>query len=210
MAKGAPKPCGSPSLLAKAVWSFFLPKLCGALPSMAARPRFKPQHQSSSAALFPIPPTISYTCQHYCIFLALLGCSSKSGQVWPCGMERIISKLSHRCCNRQGLGVPSQSHPRWKSLPSLWLKAWPQLFNISKKRVKNYRYAKWPCLRLVAKLLLCRTTLNGLAPCVPFPSSDLWGWRHPIFLIFPGHPEFWTPLQIPLWGPHGCTLLQSE
>ena len=29
-----------------------------------------------------------------------------------------------------------------------------------------------------------------------------------IFLIFPGHPEFWTPLQIPLWGPPGCTLLQ--
>ena len=142
MAKGAPKPCGSPSLLAKAVWSFFLPKLCGALPSMAARPRFKPQHQSSSAALFPIPPTISYTCQHYCIFLALLGCSSKSGQVWPCGMERIISKLSHRCCNRQGLGVPSQSHPRWKSLPSLWLKAGPQLFNISMKPVKDYRYVK--------------------------------------------------------------------
>ena len=22
-----------------------------------------------------------------------------------------------------------------------------------------------------------------------------------IFLIFLGHPEFWTPLQIPIWGP---------
>ena len=31
-----------------------------------------------------------------------------------------------------------------------------------------------------------------------------------IFLIFPGHSEFWIPLQIPIWGPHlGCTLLQS-
>ena len=27
-----------------------------------------------------------------------------------------------------------------------------------------------------------------------------WNSRHPIFLIFPGHPEFWTPLQIPLLG----------
>ena len=31
------------------------------------------------------------------------------------------------------------------------------------------------------------------------------------FLIFPGHLEFWTPLQIPSWGlPLGCTLLQEE
>ena len=21
------------------------------------------------------------------------------------------------------------------------------------------------------------------------------------FLIFPGHPEFWSPLHIPIWGP---------
>ena len=29
------------------------------------------------------------------------------------------------------------------------------------------------------------------------------------FLIFPGHLEFWTLLQIPIWGPPlGCTLLQ--
>ena len=28
------------------------------------------------------------------------------------------------------------------------------------------------------------------------------------FLIFPGNLEFWTPLQIPSWGPPlGCTLL---
>ena len=30
-----------------------------------------------------------------------------------------------------------------------------------------------------------------------------------IFLIFPGHLEFWSPLQIPSWGPPlGCTLFQ--
>ena len=32
-----------------------------------------------------------------------------------------------------------------------------------------------------------------------------------MFLIFPGHPEFWTPLQIYLWGGGaGCTLLQLD
>ena len=78
------------------------------------------------------------------------------------------------------------------------------------KPVKDYRYVKWPCQRLAAQLLLCKTALNGPAPCVPSPSSGLWGWRHPIyiFLIFPGHLEFWTPLQIPIWGPPlGCTLV---
>ena len=29
------------------------------------------------------------------------------------------------------------------------------------------------------------------------------------FLIFPGHPEFWTPLQIPISAPPlDCTLIQ--
>ena len=58
-----------------------------------------------------------------------------------------------------------------------------------------------------------KTALNGPAPCVPCPSSGLWGWGHPIhiFLVFPGNLEFWTPLQIPIWGPlFGCTLLQSH
>ena len=107
-------------------------------------------------------------------------------------------------------GVASQLHLEWKSLPSHWLKAWPQLLNISMKPVKGYRYVKWPCQRLAAQLLLFKTTLNGPAPCVLSTSSGLWGWGHPIyiFLIFPGHLEFWTPLQIPIWGPPlGCTLL---
>ena len=47
---------------------------------MAATPGFKSQHQSSSAAPFPALPTIGHSCQH-------------SGQVWPCGVEPIISKL---------------------------------------------------------------------------------------------------------------------
>ena len=75
-------------------------------PSMAAVPRFKSQCPSSFAAPFLTPPTVSYTCQHSCILPALLGCHSKSGQVWPHGMEPIISKLSHRPCN-QGELLPS-------------------------------------------------------------------------------------------------------
>ena len=47
---------------------------------MAAGPGFKSQRQSSSAAPFPAPPTIGHSCQH-------------SGQVWPCAVEPIISKL---------------------------------------------------------------------------------------------------------------------
>ena len=55
---------------------------------------------------FPTPPTVSYTCQHPHILPALLGCHSKSGQVWPHSMEPIISKLSRRPCN-QGELLPS-------------------------------------------------------------------------------------------------------
>ena len=37
-------------------------------PGMAATPGFKSQRQSSSAAPFPTPPTISYTCQYSLFF----------------------------------------------------------------------------------------------------------------------------------------------
>ena len=70
------------------------PKPCGPPLGMAAVPGFKSRHQSSSATPFPTHPTISYICQHSCIFPALLGCHSKSGQVWPHDMEPIFSKLS--------------------------------------------------------------------------------------------------------------------
>ena len=46
------------------------------------------------------PPPVSYTCQHPRLLPALLGCQSKSGQVWPHGMEPIISTLSRRPCNQ--------------------------------------------------------------------------------------------------------------
>ena len=91
----------------RTAWSF---------PSMAAAPRFKSQCPSSFAAPFLTPHTVSYTCQHPGILPAFLGCHSKSGQVWPHGMEPIISKLSRRPCN-QGELLPrpilggSHSHP---------------------------------------------------------------------------------------------------
>ena len=74
--------------------------------SMAAARRFKSQRPSSFATPFPTPPTISYTCQHPSILPALLGCHSKSRQVWPHGMEPIFSKFSRRHCN-QGELLPS-------------------------------------------------------------------------------------------------------
>ena len=109
------------------------------IPSVAAAPGFKSQCQSSLVAPFPTPPTISYTCQDSHIVPALLGCHSKSPQAWPHGVEPIISKLSHRQ-RKQG----ELLHHGLKSLPSPWLKAQPQLFNISMKPVKGYRYVKQP------------------------------------------------------------------
>ena len=53
-------------------------------------------------------------------------------------------------------------------------------------------------------------------PCsmCPFPQLRLVGVRTSfinISLVFPGHLEFWTPLQIPIWAPPlGCTLLQNQ
>ena len=64
---------------------------------------------------------------------------------------------------------------------------------VSCKAVVTPNSSEWPC-----------------SMCPVPPGSGLWGWGHPtyIFLIFPGHLEFWTPLQIPSWGPPpGCTLL---
>ena len=55
MAKGStPKPCG-PNSRQSCVVTFL---------GMVAMTGFKFQRQSSSAAPFPTPPTISYTCQH--------------------------------------------------------------------------------------------------------------------------------------------------
>ena len=88
------------------VLSPYSPKTAWSSLLMAAAPGFKSQRPSSSAAPFLTPPIISYTCQHSRILPALLGCHSKSGQVWPHGVEPIFSKLSGRPCN-QGELLPS-------------------------------------------------------------------------------------------------------
>ena len=112
-----PKPRGKKKHSKTTGSSLFIPsELRGPLSGMAVSPGFKSQSQSSFAAPFLTPPTISYTCQHPRILPALLGCRSKSGQVWPHGMEPIISTLSRRLCN-QGELLPSYilggicSHP---------------------------------------------------------------------------------------------------
>ena len=138
---------------------------------MAAAPGFKAQHQSSSAA--PTPPAVSYTCQHSCIFPAFLGCQSKSGQAWPCGMEPIISKLLCRLCN-QGELPPSytlsgvtpfslaQKHGHsCLTYPRDQLKVIDMLNDHSRGYLQNCCYAK----QLSVALL----------PVPPSPSSDLWG-----------------------------------
>ena len=117
----------------KAAQSQLSPKPCGA--KKTSRPAapialYSPISDSSYNQLhlpaFPILPT-------------LLGCHSYSGQVWPHDVEPIICKLSCSCCNQR---VASQLHLGLKSLPFPRLKAGPQLFNISMKPVKRYRYVK--------------------------------------------------------------------
>ena len=98
------------------VLSIYSSELRGLSPSMAAAPRFKSQRPSSFAAPFLTPPTVSYTCQHPCILPALLGCQSKSGQMWPHGVEPIFSKLSCRPCNQREL-LPSPILGRIRSHP---------------------------------------------------------------------------------------------
>ena len=92
--------------------SHMVPKRC----HMVGAPGFKSQSQSFSAALFLTPPTICYTCQHFHILSALLGCHIKSGQAWPHGVKPIICKLLRRCCYQGELPTSyimgwSHSHP---------------------------------------------------------------------------------------------------
>ena len=62
--------------------------------------------------------------------------------------------------------------------------------------------------------MLPKTALNGPVPCVPSPLAQACGGEdilYIFFLIFPGHLEFWIPLQIPSWGPPlGCPCVISS
>ena len=101
----------------------------------------------------------------------------------------------------------------WVEVIPIPLKAWPQLFNISMKPAKGYIYVKWPCQSLAAKLLLCKTALNGPDPCVPSPAQT--GRGEDIIYIFFSNIS-WTPWVLdPITNPYlpppplDCTLLQS-
>ena len=101
-----PKSCGPLSLLHQScVILSSPPKPHSPLSGMAAKPGFKSQSQSSSAAPFPTPPTISYTCQHCLILPALLGCHSKSEQVWPMAWSQ-SSPSSHTGAVTRGSCFP--------------------------------------------------------------------------------------------------------
>ena len=57
---------------------------------------------------------------------------------------------------------------------------------VSCKAVAMQNSSQWPCS-------MC-----------PIPQLRLVGGKdilYIFFLIFPGYPEFWTPLQILIWGP---------
>ena len=110
---------------------------------------------------FLTPATIGHSCQHSSIFPALLGCHSKSVQVWPCGMEPIISKLLHRLCN-QGELPPSyimgwsHSHPPDSKqgcgyLTYLWnqLKVIDMLNDHSRSYLQNCCYSRQVSMALL-------------------------------------------------------------
>ena len=65
--------------------------------------------------------------------------------------------------------------------------------------------------KVIFKTVAMQNNSQWICSMCPIPHFRPAGVRTShIFLIFPGHPEFWTPLQIPVWGPPGCTLLQDD
>ena len=95
---------------AKAVWSSLpsLPKPRGLLFSKAATPGFKSQCQSSSAAPFPTPPTISYTCQHSLFFQLYWAAIVSLGRCGPKAWSQ-SSPSSHAGAVTRGSGLPVTS-----------------------------------------------------------------------------------------------------
>ena len=140
LAPFSPKTTWSSLFSFKTTWSSLPspPKPCDPPLGMAAVPGFKSQLQSSSAAPFPTPPTISYTCQHSLSFQLYWAAIVNLGRCGPMARSQ-SSPSSHTALQP---GVASHLHHGLKSLPSPWLKARPQLFNISMKLVKGYRYVK--------------------------------------------------------------------
>ena len=108
------------------------------------------------------------------------------------------------------------THAQW-----MWIKSWRIKVEQVDKGVDN----KIQCSFFKNYFIVVQLELSAFTPhhslppppplvlsMCPIPQLRLVGVRTSyiyFFLIFPGHPEFWTPLQIPICAPTlGCTLLQ--
>ena len=85
-----------------------LPKPCDSPLGMAAAPGFKSQRQSSSAAPFPTPPTISYTCQHSLFFQLYWAAIVTLGRCGPMAWSQ-SSPTSHTGAITRGSCLPVTS-----------------------------------------------------------------------------------------------------
>ena len=180
--------------------------------SMAAMPGFKSQHQSSFATPLPTLPTIGCQLPASPYFSSFSGCHSKSGQVWPCGVEPIISKLLRRLCNHGDL-PPSyimgwrHSHPPASKqghscLTYLWnqLKVIDMLNDCSRGYLQNCCYSKQLSMALLHA---------SHPPAQACGSQDILHiYIYFFFLIFPGHrvlnpitnPYLRSPLAAPCYN----------
>ena len=84
------------------------PKPHGPPSGMAASPWFKSHHQSSSAAPFPTPPTISYTCQHTLFFKLYWAAIVSPGRCGPMAWSQ-SSPSSHAGPVTRGSCLPVTS-----------------------------------------------------------------------------------------------------
>ena len=107
------------------------------------------------------------------------------------------SPSSHTGAGTRGICLPVTSWVEVTSIPLA--QSMVKLLNICMKPVKGYGYVKLPFQRIAAQLRLCKTALNGPAPCVLSPSSGLWGWGHPIYFSNIS----WTPWVLdPITNPY--------
>ena len=133
------------------------------------------------------------------ILPALLGCHCKSGQVWPHGMEPIISNLSRRPCNQREL-LPSPTlggirfHPLGSKHGHSYLTyLWKQLKVIDMLN-------DWLYQGLAAKLLLPKTAMNGPVLCVPSPLAQACGGEDILYIYISN--ISWTPWALdPITNP---------
>ena len=86
------------------------------LSSMAAAPRFKSQCPSSSAAAFPTPPTVSYTCQTSLFFQLYWAAIVSLGRCGPMAWSQ-SSPSSHAGSVTRGSCFPVTSWVEFTPIP---------------------------------------------------------------------------------------------